>query len=610
MKRIALTALLCSFSLPTYAQTAGRFAWQTIGDRLTSSQAVSAAGPNFSGDQVSLSDGALSFSAVDVSLPGNGSLGVAFARRYSVQNRKDTVTDEMLADWSADLPSISGVFTTDWIVPGALPGNRCSSTALPPSPSGGYQYTDWWQGLSIALPGGGGGDLQAALPTITKPATGGPYPWVAENGTVHVSCLPSIKNGTGQGFLALLPDGTKVWYDWMAQYYMVRMKGNELLSVVYGGGPLYWFQERRRNVLYATRVEDRFGNYVTYTYSNAWNAPGKLTQIQASDGRQLSIAYSGAHVSSVSDGTRTWNYSYVNAASGRKSLSAVTLPDGSAWAINFTPFTNAEITYNEAAGGEPLRTCTTVETPLNYSQVFVGSITHPAGATGTFSVNIQEHGRSNVPVACGRVTTYPVGAQPGTGNNTGDDVNSFAISDNSMTLIQKQVTGPGIPTATWNYTYAPGISVHRFPPTSVRNPVCNWSTQPCSSVPCPIESCAGSSKTTVTGPAGEWSRYTYGNSYRYNEGKLLKVESGSSADPNLKTVTNTYDLTVGAVAKPYPPRHGESRKFNYDGFSEEYQRPLERTETVLQQRKFIYQVDAFDGFARPIQTTSSSQPSP
>src|SRR3546814_5874065 len=26
------------------------------------------------------------------------------------------------------------------------------------------------------------------------------------------------KNGTGEGFLAVTPDGTKYWFDWMAQY--------------------------------------------------------------------------------------------------------------------------------------------------------------------------------------------------------------------------------------------------------------------------------------------------------------------------------------------------------------------------------------------------------
>jgi hypothetical protein len=605
MKRIALAALLWSHALMAAAQEPGRFAWETVADRLNASKAVSALGPNFAGDQVSLSNGALSFQATDVSLPGNGSLEVAFSRSYSVRNRKDTVTDEMLADWSVDLPHISGVFTTDWIVPGATPGNRCSDTALPPLPGNGYIYSDYWQGLSISLPGGGGGDLQAARSDIAKPTVGGPYPWVTENGTVHLSCLATLKNRTGQeqGFLAVLPDGTKVWYDWMAQHYETPMKGNQV-NVSGGGTPMYWIQPRRRNVLYATRVEDRFGNYVTYTYSNAWNAPGKLTRIQANDGRQIDVTYSGSHIASISDGSRTWTYGYVAAGGGRRSLRSVGLPDSSAWTINFTPFTDAEIKYNEAAFDEPLRSCTMVETPLNYDQVFTGTITHPAGATATFSANIREHGRSHVPVACGRVSTMPVGAPPGSGNNTNDDLNLYAISDNSLTLWQKQVSGPAIATATWSYAYSPSISVYRYPGTTWLYPVCDWDNYDCSQPPCTSDACATPSITTVTGPNGEWSRYYYGNTYRYNEGKLLRVESGTSATNILKRVIYTYDLSLANQA--YPAYYGSSRRINGDGFPSMYHRPLIKTRTDQQDVSFTYEVNAFDAFARPARVTRAS----
>ncbi|REN20805.1 hypothetical protein DSI41_03190, partial [Mycobacterium tuberculosis] len=48
---------------------------------------------------------------------------------------------------------------------------------------------------------------------------------------------------------------------------------------------------RIRSELYATRVEDRFGNWVSYRYSNAANAPVRLEAITASDGRQISFSY-------------------------------------------------------------------------------------------------------------------------------------------------------------------------------------------------------------------------------------------------------------------------------------------------------------------------------
>lgn len=608
MRRILIATLVASVAPPTLAQTPGRFAWQTVEDRIKPAMQATALGPDFAGDSVDYKTGALSFSATDVSIPGNNSLEVAFSRSYAVRNRKDTATDEMLADWSVDLPSISGIFTTDWIAPGGSPGSRCTNTSLPPLPPNGYLYSDYWQGLDISFPGGGSDDLQAAMAGILTPSSGGPYPWVAENGTVRISCLPTIKNGTGEGFLAVMPDGTKVWYDWMSQYFETSMKGNQVN--ITGGTPMYWIQARRRNVLYATRVEDRFGNYVTYTYTNAWNAPGRLSSIQASDGRQITVGYAGNRVSSVSDGTRTWSYAYVTTSSGRVSLSSVTLPDASAWQINFSGFTNAEIKYHEAAFDEPLRSCTLIEMPINLSEAFAGSITHPAGAVASYSLNIQEHGRSNVPVDCSRVTTTPSGAPLGSGNNTNDDLNAATISANTLTLTQKQVAGAGIPTGTWNYSYVPGISVHRYPGTTRNYPVCTLGAIACAAPPCTNDACAGSSKTVVTGPGNTWVRYTHGNSYGYNEGLLLKVEEGSSESNILKTTTYQYDLSLGATTKPYPFVYGGSRKMNGDGFQQAAQRPMERREILQQGTKFVYQVDGFDYFANPVQATKSSQPSP
>lgn len=609
MRRIVLATSLAVAALPAHSQTPGRFSWQTVEDRIKSVQQVSTFGPDFAGDRVDHKNGSLSFNVADLSISGNGSLDVAFSRSYAVRNRKDTVTDEMLADWSVDLPNISGVFTKDWIAPGSSPGNRCSNTAMPPLPTGGYLYTDYWQGLDISFPGGGSDTLQAAEPGIQKPATGLSYPWVAESGRVHVSCLATIKNGTGEGFLAVMPDGTRIWYDWMAQYHETSMKGNQVV-VTTPLDPIYWLQERRRNVLYATRVEDRFGNYLTYTYSNPWNAPGKLTRIQGSDGRQIDVSYSGSHISSITDGTRAWTYGYVTTAAGRKSLSSVGLPDGSSWSLGLSALTDAEIRYNESGFDEPLRTCTLVETPVNYAAVFTGTVGHPAGAVATYAFNIQEHGKSNVPVDCSRVTTTPVGAPLGAGNNTNDDLNAFSISANSLTLIQKQVSGPGLATATWNYSYVPGISVHRYPGTTRNYPVCVLSVLQCSAPPCTNDSCAGSSKTTVTGPDGTWARYTYGNSYGYNEGLLLKVEEGQSESVILRTTDYTYDLTLGASAKPYPLWYGSSSKLAGDGFQQTIQRPMERKRVVQQGATFVYQVDSFDNFARPTQATRSSQQVP
>ena len=91
----------------------------------------------------------------------------------------------------------------------------------------------------------------------------------------------------------------------------------------------------------ASKVEDRFGNYVTYSYGNTWNQPIRPTQILGggTDGRRITMAYTGNELTSVSDGTRTWHYAYQNASFGRRTLYQVTLPDASKWSINFGAFT-------------------------------------------------------------------------------------------------------------------------------------------------------------------------------------------------------------------------------------------------------------------------------
>lgn len=115
----------------------------------------------------------------------------------------------------------------------------------------------------------------------------------------------------------------------------------------------------------------------------------------------------------------------------------------------------------------------------------------------------------------------------------------------------------------------------------------------------------------MTQPDGNWVRYSYGNTYRYNEGKLLKVETGASGSTTaLKTVTNTYDLTLGSVAKPYPTSYGSSQRTAFDGFPSQYHRPLETTDTDQDGMRFKSQVDTFDGLARPTQVTKSSAPFP
>jgi hypothetical protein len=247
------------------------------------------------------------------------------------------------------------------------------------------------------------------------------------------------------------------------------------------------------------------------------------------------------------------------------------------------------------------------EMPVNYDATFAGSVTHPAGATASFIVDIREHGRSYVPVACYNILLQGPSYGP-LSNDKNDDQNLYATSAYSLTLKQKTVSGPGIVSAAWDYAYTPNASLYFYPGTTRDYPVCDTANYDCSIPPCTSDTCARSSITTVSGPAGEWIRYFYGNTYLYNEGKLLRVDSGTSESNVLKRVMHTYDLSL--IDQVYPASFGYSNRLSGDGFSSSVHRPLVRTTTDQQGVRFIYQVDAFDALARPTQVTRATSAAP
>ncbi|ALN93751.1 RHS repeat domain-containing protein [Lysobacter gummosus] len=570
--------LLIAASNSSSAQEVTR-PWEEYGKLINSRETIASLGPTLFGDQVDLNTGALSFSATDVSIPGNSKLSVAFSRTFKVSNRKGYLNDSTLADWELDAPKLSGVFAPGWKSTRCSVASAAAARPAQVSSSGTvFNPEDFWQGNHADMPGGG--EMLYANGASTAPSTGGPYYWMTA-GLTYFSCLPTAKNEGGQGFLAITADGTKYWFDWMAQYAEPWLKGGQA-----GSGQI----ARRRNVLYATRVEDRFGNWVTYTYTNAYDQPARLTSIQANDGRQITVGYNAqGHVASVSTGTQTWTYQYSYPTPTTGTLTAVMQPDNSQWSISFSALSSAKIRYDQGQPGaeDPVRSCG------DPGQVITGgaqgTITHPSGATGTFQVEPERHGRSNVPMVCSNYTIP--------NNNANDDVAYYPLAYDAFSLKSKTISGPGLATMQWNYSY--GSTIFFAPGTG---PVCTGSN--CGAVVCTSDACAGTSVAIVTGPGGEWTRYTYGNSYRYNEGKLLKVEKGSGPTAIAQTQTISYNLATSG--QPFPTPIATSPQPRGDGFTSEYLRP--QLSTVIAQDGVTYSrtVGSFDAWARPTSITRFS----
>jgi len=587
-------ALLLISTLASGQANAQKYNWEEAERRIKAATAIEAIDDADFGENIRLYDGSLGFSTVDVDVPGLG-LPVSLGRRYTVENRKDYPTDGMMADWQLDVPSVSGIFMQNWESSSGVAGKRCSVglvTAPPPAYPGAQMifHADFWQGNQLNLPGREQGEMLIPNADVPRPSTGGPYYWISAAKT-YFACLASIKNGGGEGFIATTADGTRYWFDWMAQH-------GEPNYIVYNAGQY----PRKRNVLYATRVEDRFGNWVSYTYTNAWNASGRLTEVRGSDGRVLQLSYNASgHVSAIVAGARRWEYQYVDIERGRKSLSKVVLPDGSSWGIGFSAFSRLEVLYPRfnPRPGESERDCFSNPPPLNNNPAS-GTLSHPSGATVEYTVALRGHGRSNVPVFCLNYSSN--------NNDPNDDVNRWPFGYESYTLLSRRMTGAGLPPSEKLYSYTTSSTPRSiyYPGGNVNNP-CPAGTD-CGAAICTSDSCAGTKFTVVSGPGGQWSRYTFGNSYRYNEAKLLKVEVGRSASSILSTTTNTYDLSGSNAA--YPARYGQSPRGPDDSFVSEYHRPLLRRVVVQQGMALTEEFSGFDFLSRPgvIKKFSSVQP--
>lgn len=587
------TLLLSVMSANAIAQTASREPWEELGNRVKESENISALGNELFGEQVGLAQGDLSFSITDVSVPGNNDLAVAVTRAFKLKDNRGYRNDYPFADWDLDLPNISGVFATQWIASSGGSTSRCTAThqssASPPA-SGVFQPWEFWQGLTLNIPGKGRNELLLANSTVALPATGGPYRWITSDLTI-LACLPTINNGTGEGFIATTPDGTRYWFNWMAQFYEPQLKKKP------EGSSTTYTLERRRNALYATRVEDRFGNSVVYTYSNASTAPIRVTRIAASDGRQLDLTYNAnGHISTVTDGLRTWTYEYGNVTitgGTYRTLTSVIQPDSRRWTLDLAQFSQTFIPRPLVEEGS-WNCYTPPQLPVIADKI--GTITHPSGAQGRFQVGVVRHGSSNVPTTCQ--------------NNMLDAadqarityVNARPIAWDALALKQKRISGPGITTAEWNYGYSSVSSYVQLTNRPFNVAVCDPSSCPPPS--CTNDNCAGWQTTTITGPTQKIT-YRHGNSYAYNEGKLLSITTtAANASTALRSETRGYDLSL--ANQVYPARFGTSPRYYAAGFSSEYLRPQVSTSITQETTVYNRTVNSFDALAREISVTRSN----
>ncbi|WP_267102541.1 hypothetical protein [Xanthomonas sacchari] len=604
-------ATLCAFSL-AHAQSV----IDQYNRSVKTSMEIAPLGPDAFGEQVSMLDGALSFRQVDVSVKLNSGLPMSVGRTLSIQ---DQTPDQQGRNtyrggspfglmWDLDVPYLKVVADAriGWTgVDGS--GSRCSKgDAAPPvqgvtpfsmvSYSSEYYYTGVYANIS-----GYGSEFLRTPFGHTMPNDGNAYKKVSRSNW-RASCTPSIKNGAGEGFVVLLPDGIKLTFDWMVSrpttYLLETNCPHDNGSVVTSTLALnnmpnlpsttqcqiYVSVPRNEYFLFATKAEDRFGNAVYYDYNPS--SPSRLTAIRASEGPSIGLNYNDSgQIASISVNGRSWVYGYDTYGSANR-LRSVVLPDGSSWMFDYESDFKHVLTANtnELWGHCKLNLGT------KYSETAPGAredawiqIKHPSGLVAKYWVRKLIHGTRQTqdePYAC---TLQPKQEGPY------GIVNFYLyISESSAyqiaSLYKKSLSSSTTNTQEWTYNYSPGWQA---PYTSV---------------------------TSVTDPSGSIHRYYYGTDRKINYGQLQREETikdGSVAG------SVSYEYAPTSSSQKYPKHEGGGYSVDSQGWAGPFtgqMHPLIRKTIVQDGSTYVWEVRSdcdsgycFDQFMRPTAVNSYFQ---
>ena len=197
----------------------------------------------------------------------------------------------------------------------------------------------------------------------------------------------TCNNVSPGGLIIMSPDGTR--------YEMTT------LGPAVGASPA-----SRQSAWYTTRIVDRNGNTLNFTYGYLNLSTFGVQSVTSSDGRSLTFSYVNGALDRITDGSRTWSYvlsRIPNIGSYQYFLNEVRRPDGTVWKFD----------YNPSASGPGSGT------PGGYS---MRQITYPTGGTIAYTYGF---------VTFNVATFLPI----------------------STVVTQKQGDG-----GTWNYTYTPATT--------------------------------------------------------------------------------------------------------------------------------------------------------
>lgn len=585
------------------------------------------------GESVSARDGSTTFRVVDVSIPTNSGLPVEIGRRLdvgaqyaNVQGRRSGAASEVSQFgqyWQLDVPYMVGTFAAlqGWV--GRLPipdylnaatQSRCSVMGDGPPPVKGvgyfgsveYQPEEFFSGIEINIPGVGRENLLKGSPQVI----GGKTYLHTTHGNWRIACLSSLKNGAGEGFEVLLPNGTTYRFDWKYRRgtsYLVDtncVKGAAPVSVmpsmalVYGpwintsefiGDPSCREAEslpRTEEFLYATKAIDRFGNEVTYDYEEVpASTYFRLKRIYSNDGAEIVLTYdSGNKIQSVSANGRTWAYSYLNGA-----LSVVTLPDASTWEFSYggnllgvNDFRPKEV-WGSCVVNIGTRT-TSVSAGPNDTNSFI--FKHPSGASGQFDFRRVLHGTRQSEGLCQMI-----------GGSFLNPLGTPFVPHSSVyqvaSLVKKTISGLGLAPSAWTYWYEPGWLPPRL------------------------------ATTTIAHPDGVVEKSVHANDCESdNNCRNYFLVSRTIMSGSVVKRREDYQYVESGLDQNFPDAAGGRLEYGgtlFGGYASLKNRPIRKTTITQDGTQFVSEVElgcggpaayCFDHFVRPTRTRKYSQPLP
>ncbi|MBW8184294.1 hypothetical protein [Shewanella nanhaiensis] len=397
------------------------------------------------GESISYNTGRLTFSNVDVSIPGIHALPVRISRTYIGD---EFYNETEFGDWKLDIPYISTSSTYEFrkkmevgiskkiVIGPAIIGSSwagdtpCSGDAIPESvsdyyapgdivpDSGGRSFSaqDYFSGMTLHIPD------QVHEKILRKDTSG-------QGKTLSNWKVECDEDNGQEVFIALSPTGIKYTFSSLVIAWF-----NEMSKPTFGTMDIVDLQMR------VTKIEDQHGNWVHYNYVEGLDID-RLVSITSSDGRRIDINYEGETYSdndiiiSIEANGKKWTYEYELLSPYR--LKKVILPDDRYWEYSLDEIYEEDGGYWISAEN----VCNKVEG--NFSDN-IGTIKSPSNLFATYYTNASMQGRSNV----NRLRTLNGSTEP----NIDDYLQPKCYLSDS--IVKKVISGPGVDNATWSYKYS------------------------------------------------------------------------------------------------------------------------------------------------------------